>query len=67
MPPLENDNVHLQGYMGHDEFAVAGDVLLRHFPVYKEGDMNKRPMGGVCELCYRLVRSEVSWVLQVQN
>jgi hypothetical protein len=38
LPSLEDDPEVSQGYMGHDEFAVGEGVLLRRFPVYREGD-----------------------------
>ena len=35
------------GYHGHDTYVAAGGVLRRRFPVYREGDPNCCPSGGV--------------------
>lgn len=41
------DNVLLKdGYMGHDDFYVAGEKLIQTFPIYKKGDTNSNPTGG---------------------
>ena len=65
-PQTENDPV-AQGYMGHDEFAVMEGVLGRRFPVYRYGDTNTRPTGGMRQLQYRLVPGEAVWMLKVDQ
>lgn len=60
---LDQSPQALDGYMGHDRFAVAGDYLVRRFPVYRPGDSNAAPTGGTRELRYRLVPGEAGWVL----
>ena len=59
--PLKND----QGYMGHDEFMVIENRLVRRFPVYKEGDANCCPKGGMRQLEYKLIAGEASWQLKL--
>jgi len=44
----------LAGYMGHDEFEAKGGVLIRRFPVYRQGDNNAGPTGGWREIRYKL-------------
>lgn len=60
LPPLDEAEA---GYMGHDEFAVSGQVLVRRFPLYREGDSNAQPTGGSREIHYRLAPGEAGWLL----
>jgi hypothetical protein len=52
-----------KGYMGHDEFAVGEGSLLRRFPIYRSGDSNAAPTGGMRQLRYRLLPGEAGWIL----
>jgi hypothetical protein len=63
LPPIEQSPGAHEGYMGHDEFAVAGNRLVRRFPVYRQGDTNAAPGGGARELRYRLAAGEAGWIL----
>lgn len=65
LPPLTNSRRASRGYMGHDGFEVADGVLRRRFPVYRSGDTNARPTGGVREVDYRLVAGEAGWILRL--
>ncbi|GAB3993016.1 hypothetical protein GCM10028807_27190 [Spirosoma daeguense] len=47
LPPAE-------GYMGHDTLWVERDVLCRKFPVYRSGDANAEPSGGIQMKRYKL-------------
>jgi len=67
LPPLPADSPLLKGYMGHDRFAVAGDRLVRTFPLYAEGDSNAEPSGGLRELRYQLVPGEATWQLELAD
>jgi len=60
---LSDDPEAGAGYMGHDEFALAGNRLLRRFPVYLPGDTNHAPSGGTRQLAYRLSPGEAGWLL----
>ena len=64
LPPLMDDKENSRGYMGHDEFAVVENYLVRRFPVYVKGDTNASPTGGTRQLQYRLKQGEASWVLE---
>ena len=50
-----------KGYMGHDSFAVVETSLMHKFPVYRPGDSNARPTGGIRTITYKLVPGEASW------
>lgn len=63
LPPLEEDKVAAKGYMGHDEFAVVENTLVRRFPVYKDGDANSKPTGGTRQIQYKLKAGEAGWIL----
>jgi len=56
-----------QGYMGHDEFAVVENVLVRRFPVYRDTDTNAKPTGGMRQLQYKLIPDEAGWVLKLDS
>ncbi len=64
LPSLEDDPVLSEGYMGHDSFAVGEAVLLRRFPVYREGDTNAEPSGGTRQIEYKLEQGDSGWVLR---
>lgn len=66
LPPLAADAAG-QGYMGHDQFHIAGQLLLRRFPLYRPQDGNAAPTGGWRELRYRLAAAGDSWQLQLEN
>ena len=40
------------GYMGHDTFVIENGALLRRFPLYREGDPNAAPSGGIAVYAY---------------
>ena len=63
-PPREKD---LEGYMGHDEFAVIENSFARRFPVYKKGDPNSSPSGGWRQFQYKLITGEAGWVLRIKR
>ncbi len=51
--------------MGHDEFTVIEDSLVRHFPIYKKGDSNAKPTGDMCQLQHKLIAGEATWHLKL--
>jgi uncharacterized protein len=65
LPPLEYDKKNGVGYMGHDEFIITEDSLVRRFPVYNEDDPNCCPKGGIRQLHYKLIKGEASWQLKL--
>lgn len=64
LPPLSDDPVSSEGYMGHDVFYTAGNRLIRKFPIYRSGDSNANPSGGMRVLRYHLVAGEAGWILR---
>jgi len=67
LPPVVSNGSTWKGYMGHDEFAVVENVLTRRFPVYRPGDTNAKPTGGVRQLQYKLVPGEAGWLLKLDR
>lgn len=67
LPHLLDDRELAHGYMGHDEFAVLEGRLGRRFPLYRDGDINARPTGGMRQIQYRLVPGEAGWLLKVDR
>jgi hypothetical protein len=58
------DAVAAKGYMGHDEFRVVENSLVRRFPVYRAQDTNAQPTGGTRQIQYQLKAGEAGWILQ---
>ena len=67
LPAIADDPDAAPGYMGHDTFAVVGDKLVRRFPVYRDGDTNAQPSGGMRQIQYRLVPGESGWMLRKER
>ena len=65
-PTAENSQIN-KGYMGHDEFSIVENTLVQRFPIYKEGDTNAEPTGGIRQVSYRLVEGEAMRKLEVEN
>jgi len=54
------------GYQGHDSIYFSKNRLFRKFPIYKEGDENCCPSGGVKTIQYVLKPGEAYWRLEVK-
>lgn len=67
MPPITDDKKLSDGYMGHDEFSIIESSLGRRFPIYKVGDTNNSPTGGVRQIEYKLTAGEAGWVLRIKK
>jgi hypothetical protein len=67
LPVVSDDQKLAKGYMGHDAFAVGEGALLHRFPIYRDGDSNANPTGGIRELQYKLVQGEAGWILEVKH
>ena len=67
LPPVSENPKASQGYMGHDAFAVVENRLVQRFPVYRPGDTNASPTGGMRQLRYQLVPGEAGWVLKLDK
>lgn len=67
LPPVSDDALAARGYGGHDDFAVVESTLVRRFPVYKDGDSNTAPSGGVRQMQYKLQPGEANWQLKLDR
>lgn len=67
LPPVSQDKAAATGYMGHDEFAVVENALVRRFPIYRETDTNAEPTGGMRQIQYKLVPGEAGWILEADK
>ena len=65
LPIISDDESLAKGYMGHDTYAIGEGVLLHRFPVYRDGDTNANPTGGIRQIQYKLVQGEAGWILKV--
>ena len=62
----ENEEIN-EGYMGHDEMAIVESTFCQRFPIYKEGDSNAQPTGGMRQIQYKLVDGEAGRMLAVEK
>lgn len=62
----ENEEIN-EGYMGHDEMAIVESTFCQRFPVYKEGNSNAQPTGGMRQIQYKLVDGEAGRMLAVDK
>ena len=53
--------------MGHDEFAVVDNILVQKFPIYKKGDINSNPTGGIRQIQYKLKDGEASRIFAIDK
>jgi hypothetical protein len=53
--------------MGHDEFAVIETTFVQRFPIYRAGESNTKPTGGIRQLQYKLVPGEAGWILKLNR
>lgn len=67
MPPITQDQKLSKGYMGHDEFSIIETSLVRRFPIYKDGDNNANPTGGIRQIEYKLEDGEASRLFVIKN
>jgi hypothetical protein len=65
LPPVSENQKVSKGYMGHDAFAIVEGRLVQRFPVYRPGDTNAAPTGGMRQLRYELVPGEAGWLLKL--
>jgi hypothetical protein len=52
---------------GRDEFAVVEHVFAQRFPIYRDGDADGQPSGGMRQLQYKLTPGEAGWVLTLDR
>ena len=64
LPDLADDKKASKGYLGHDEFALVENRLVRRFKLYNEGDTNAKPTGKTRQIQYRLEAGEAGWILR---
>ncbi|MGB5664735.1 PliI family lysozyme inhibitor of I-type lysozyme [Eudoraea sp.] len=66
-PPISENDELKKGYMGHDEFSIIETTLAQRFPIYREGDTNANPTGGIRQIEYQLVDGEASRKFVIKN
>jgi hypothetical protein len=54
-PTDQSKGKKFDGYMGHDSVYIDRHSLVRKYPMYKTGDANDKPTGGMREVRYRLM------------
>ena len=66
-PRITDNSKVYEGYMGHDEFAVVENHLIQRFPIYKEGDTNVQPTGGMRQIQYKMIDGEASRMFKINR
>ena len=66
-PEIDKSDPIFEGYMGHDDFTIQNQRLLRSFPIYREQDTNADPTGGVRRIAYTLAPGEAMWQLKIDK
>jgi len=64
-PTVRSGDERFAGYMGHDNFHISGNKLIRSFPIFLSYDKNSNPTGGKRQLTYGLYPGEASWQLKI--
>jgi hypothetical protein len=67
LPPFTDDPKLAKGYRGHNEIALVENVVAQRFPIYKDGDSDDKPTGGIRQLQYKLKKGEASWTLKLDK
>jgi len=67
LPDIMDDKDASAGYKGHDEFSIVETRLARRFPVYRPGDTNSNPTGGLRQLYYILAAGKSGWVFKLDE
>lgn len=67
LPPVTQNPALSEGYMGHDEFRVVENYLVQRFPIYKDGDTNAHPTGGIRQITYTLEEGEAMRQFKVKD
>lgn len=55
LPEISGNKEVSIGYMGHDEMAIVENSFCQRFHIYKDGDSNANPTGGMRQIQYKLV------------
>lgn len=64
-PEFQEGDERFAGYMGHDEFRISENKLIRSFPIYLLSDKNAKPSGGTRQVTYGLYPGETSYQLKI--
>ncbi|MFT5726298.1 MAG: hypothetical protein ACI8PB_000416 [Desulforhopalus sp.] len=64
-PTIRSGDERFDGYMGHDNFHISGNKLIRSFPIFLSSNKNSNPTGGKRQLTYGLYPGEASWQLKI--
>ena len=65
-PEIETGDPIFKGYMGHDEFIIENQRLVRYFPIFFPGDANADRTSGFRRVAYCLKPGEAMWQLEIE-
>ncbi len=67
LPPVDPASKEAEGYRGRDEMRLVENGLVRRFPVYRAGDPDDKPTGGMRQIQYTVAQGEAGWVLRADR
>jgi hypothetical protein len=67
LPPFTDDPKLAKGFRGGSEIALVENVVAQCFPIYKDGDKDGKPSGGMRQLQYKLKAGEAGWLLKLDK
>jgi hypothetical protein len=67
LPPFTDDPKLSKGFRRHSEIALVENVVAQRFPIFKDGDSDGKPTGGIRQMQYKLKQGESSWVLKLDK
>jgi len=63
---LTNNKIN-QGYKGNDTFTLIEQTLGQRFPIYKQGNEENKPSGGIRQVLYKLVKESSAKKLVIKK
>ncbi len=67
LPEISENKEANEGYMGHDEMAIVENTFCRRFPIYKTGDSNAAPSGGMRQIQYKMEDGANGRILKIDK
>jgi hypothetical protein len=67
LPPFTDDPKLANGFRGDSEIALVESTIAQRFPIYKDGDKDGKPSGGMRQLQYKLKAGEAGWLLKLNK
>ena len=67
LPSITDDPKASEGYMGHDQFRIVENSLVRRFQLYRPEDPNSHPTGNIRQIQYKMKEGEASRIFVIEK